>query len=95
MITTVGMFKIQSDKREAFLAFARDLVTNSLSEDGCTAYGIYEDITKPGVFSLIEIWASQEMLDAHYKTAHFKRFRNEFAAFLAEEPVFQTYHADE
>ena len=49
----------------------------SLAEAGCRAYSYAEDVTEPGLFRVHEEWDSRAALDAHFATAHMKRWQAE------------------
>ncbi|MGI9157684.1 MAG: putative quinol monooxygenase [Marmoricola sp.] len=52
--------------REALSA----LVTSTREEDGCVSYDLYESSAAPGTFVTIEVWRSQDDLDAHLRSPH-------------------------
>ena len=43
----------------------------SLTETGCERFEVYHSEAEPGVFLLIEWWATQATLDAHRRAPHF------------------------
>ncbi|MGI9155182.1 MAG: putative quinol monooxygenase [Marmoricola sp.] len=46
------------------------LVTATREEEGCVSYHLYESSAAPGTFVTIEVWRSQDDLDAHLKSPH-------------------------
>ena len=50
-----------------------ELVTLTRKENGCISYRLFQDITNPRLLALIEEWKSDEALDLHLQTEHFKR----------------------
>jgi quinol monooxygenase YgiN len=73
MIKVIAKQFIQPEKVELYLKLANDLVekTNRLDE-GCIEYGLYQDVRDPSGFAFVEKWESQELLDRHMSSAHFK-----------------------
>ena len=53
------------------------VIEASLAEPGCRAYSYAEDIAEPGLFRVHEEWDSRAALDAHFATAHMKRWQAE------------------
>jgi quinol monooxygenase YgiN len=74
MIIVSGTLRVDS----ADIATAMDLGTTmaeaSLAEDGCSAYGFWQDPADPGRVRVFEEWASQEALDEHFATPHMGTF---------------------
>jgi quinol monooxygenase YgiN len=60
-----GIFEVEPDQREAFLAGRVDTMRRSRAEAGCLEYTFSADPIEPGRVLLFERWASQDALDAH------------------------------
>lgn len=64
-------------KDEAFVAdfekAAAAVVAGSRAEEGCIYYELGKSNT-PLTYAFIEVWKSQEAIDIHNETAHFKAF---------------------
>lgn len=58
-------------KRAEAIETARKLIEPSQKEEGCISYDMYESVTAPGEFIIVETWESQEALDRHMKQPHF------------------------
>jgi quinol monooxygenase YgiN len=65
VVIVAGVFAIDPDQREAFLASRMDRMRTSRAERGCLEYTFSADPLDPGRVLLYERWASQEDLDAH------------------------------
>ena len=57
--------------RNAALETAKELVAQSLNDNGCIAYDVFESATRKDVLMICETWKDAESLDAHEKAAHF------------------------
>jgi quinol monooxygenase YgiN len=44
------------------------------AEPGCLAYAFAEDVLDPGVVHIVERWADDAALGAHFATPHMARF---------------------
>ena len=65
MVIVAGIFEVDPEQRDAFLAGRFDRMRSSRAEQGCLEYTFSADPLDPGRILLYERWASQEDLDAH------------------------------
>ncbi|TWU38716.1 putative monooxygenase YcnE [Novipirellula aureliae] len=56
------------------LELLKGMVAESKKEHGCLAYDLYQQTHNPREFSLMERWESEEDLEAHKQSEHFKYF---------------------
>ena len=49
-------------------------VDSTRKEEGNISYVLHQDINNPLVYVVIEVWKSQEAIDYHFSTPHFKAF---------------------
>ena len=92
MIYVVAKQFVKPDKLEEFFKLAKELVekTNQLDE-GCAAYGMYQDTSDPSIVTVLEQWESQEALDKHGKAAHFVDLIPKLGAFCSKPPELNMY----
>ena len=76
----------------AFVDYMRELISCTKEEDGCIAYDLYEAKDGSGEIVLVEVWESQEALDAHMQTEHFLRLVPGTEAFLASPPNIKIFN---
>ena len=50
------------------------VVDGTRTEEGNISYELHQDINNPLVYVFIEVWKSQEAIDIHGATEHFKTF---------------------
>jgi quinol monooxygenase YgiN len=55
---------------EEYLKLAKEVVSASRKENGCTMYTLFGDINDPLIFTTIEEWADEEALNQHDKSEH-------------------------
>ncbi len=91
MILITGKFGIIADKRSEFIAFAAALVPHERLQAGCLNFDIFEDVTTPNRFLMLEEWESQEALDAYNDSDEFERNEAAFDAFVMGDPSWDEY----
>lgn len=74
MLVIAGHVRLATDKREAAIAAAREMMEATRREAGCTHYIISADVADPGLFHIFEEWESEEALDAHFRAPHMATF---------------------
>jgi chorismate-pyruvate lyase/quinol monooxygenase YgiN len=65
-----GVFVVEPDEREEFLAGRHDGMHRSRAEAGCLEYVLSADPIEPSRVVLFERWADQGSLDAHIAALH-------------------------
>lgn len=69
MIVTHLSFTVDPDRSEAFDRWFPPLVARTLTHAGCLGYDHLVDPARPGRHVLLEVWASDEALAGHTRTA--------------------------
>ena len=77
MIIITGRAQVHPDQREAAIAAARDMRTQTLDEPGCIDYRFWSATDDPSALLLFEQWQEQPALQTHLAAPH-------TAAFLAQ-----------
>ena len=72
MVTVVAVCFVKKHCVDEFIKTAAGLVAETKKEAGCMAYDLYQDINCDQRLTFIECWESQEHLDAHIQSPHFK-----------------------
>ena len=75
MLIIAGTFRIDPPQRDAAIAAAREMMTETHKEKGCHAYVFSADFADPALVHLFERWESEEHLHAHFATPHMARFQ--------------------
>lgn len=91
MILVMGRYSIDPEQRKAFLAFAQQLVAQERQAPGCLAFDIFEDVTTPNAFLMMEQWESEEALDAHTQSEAFELGDAALNEFIVGEPSWDEY----
>ncbi len=71
-IKIIATIIAKTEHRNSVLNAIQTLVVESRKESGCISYDLHCDITNPNKFVILEHWRSQEDIDIHNQTPHFK-----------------------
>lgn len=71
-IGVVTIVKMKPGTKENFMRAYDEFYAKVKEEVGCEKYEMAE--TAPDVYTFTQVYATQDALDKHGKTAHFKRF---------------------
>ena len=85
MIVIHASVLIDPAKTDAAMAVMKEMMAESKKEAGCDVYLFTRDLSEPGRFYIIEEWASDEILAAHFKTPHMAKFQAAVPSFGVRE----------
>ena len=71
MINVIAKHYVKEDKVADFIENAKKLQEETLKEEGCIKYGLFQDVKDPGILTMIEEWKNNEALDKHMASEHF------------------------
>lgn len=71
MITVVASCVVKEDKISEYKRIAFEMEKETVKEDGCISYKLFQNSQNEHAFAFIEQWESNEHLEAHKKTKHF------------------------
>jgi quinol monooxygenase YgiN len=86
MIVVTGRLRIAPENRERFVSIATEMCSRSREEDACSAYRVYADLEQDGRYVIVEQWADDAGLQAHFREPHTGAFMSELPSLLAEPP---------
>lgn len=72
MIRLNVFIQVGEESREEVLCAAKELVAESLKDEGCIAYDIFESATRRNVLMICETWKNEASLKAHEASQHFQ-----------------------
>jgi len=75
MIYVVATSQVKPDRRDAFIAGAKECIAATRKEKGCLSYDSHASINDPNLFVVVERWESREDLIAHGRAPHFMVWR--------------------
>jgi quinol monooxygenase YgiN len=70
MIFVSMVIEAQPQGRDPLTAAMQAMMTTTRHETGCIAYTYSADLSDPNRFHLVEIWESEEVMDAHIDADH-------------------------
>jgi quinol monooxygenase YgiN len=73
-VTILAIQYPKPDRRDALLERIRSLALEARHEAGCLEYRVVIAPDRPDAIHFIEQWASQEALDAHFRSDTFQAF---------------------
>lgn len=73
MIKVVAKSCIRIEALDRVRELSREMVENTVKEEGCIKYELYQDIKDPKIMIFIEEWKDEEALNKHIASDHFKR----------------------
>lgn len=92
MLVAYPKFHIKPGYLNQYRDAAKDLVVGSLAETGVISYGVFEDISDPGVFVHVEVYKSQQAFDDHVAAPHVTQFLDVLNAVRHPDPEIHLFH---
>lgn len=72
MIYLTVLINVSKENEQEFLNGVQPLIEGSKQEEGCHAYYLTKMNNEQYNYVLHEVWESEEALEAHRQTAHYK-----------------------
>lgn len=85
MIKVIAKSFVKKDKIEKVLELAKMLVEETVKEDGCISYEMYQDDKTPSTLIMVEEWETNEALNNHMSSDHFKRIVPQMGEFMDQK----------
>lgn len=73
MLRIIAKNTVKSDHIENYKMMTKELIEKSQLEEGCIFYDLFQDVKDEAILTFIEIWKSQETIDLHNDSEHYKR----------------------
>jgi len=73
MIKVVAKNFVKPEKTDEAVLLLKKLVEETVKEKGCIKYELFVDVKDYSILTIIEEWESQEDLNNHMASEHFKR----------------------
>jgi len=87
----ISQLSIQKESVEQFLKMATLMVKESNAELGCITYKLLYEYETSNEFVIYEEFVSEQALELHKSSQHFKDFLGEVMPILMKEPTMQMY----
>jgi quinol monooxygenase YgiN len=87
VIYVIAELRIKPGMAEKAAAAARACIGETVKEDGCISYDLYQSVTDPNRVVFVERWTSRDALTRHLETPHLKAWRAAAAEFVTDRKV--------
>ncbi|MBA3811827.1 MAG: antibiotic biosynthesis monooxygenase [Caulobacteraceae bacterium] len=95
MIIVEGWVRLAAEEIERLRAAAVEMMRQTKATDpGCLEYAYAVDLAEPDLLRVIERWADQAALDAHFASPHMAMFRQAMAAATIEGASIKAYQGE-
>jgi (4S)-4-hydroxy-5-phosphonooxypentane-2,3-dione isomerase len=75
---------VKPEHREAFIEASLDNARNTIQESGNLRFDVLEQADEPNRFVLYEVYCDDAAMKAHKETAHYARWAETVATWMAE-----------
>lgn len=86
MIVVVARLTTDAERRAALIEAGETVAAASRDEAGCLNYRIYEATDEENSFVIVEEWADDAALQAHFKTPHIAEFMPKVGTLVTAPP---------
>ena len=90
-IRVVAKSYVKPEKIQEFIGLFKKLVEESVKEEGCIDYGLYQELDNPGILTTLEEWRDKSDLDKHLKSNHFREIFPLLLEYLEKETEINMY----
>jgi quinol monooxygenase YgiN len=95
MLIVHATLPILAEKREEFLGAVGGLIEASNAEEGVLGYDLYESVSRPNEFVMLEHYVDEAAFDAHLASPHFGAAGQHLAGWLSGPPRIVKHEAAE
>jgi quinol monooxygenase YgiN len=90
-IRAVAKFHVKPEKVQEFIDMCKKLVEESVKEEGCIEYGVYQELENSGILTMLEEWKDESSLEEHLNSNHFREIFPLLSEYLEREPEIDIY----
>ena len=90
-IRVVAKNYVKPEKIQEFIDLFKKLIEESVKEDGCMDYGLYQELNNPGILTTLEEWRDKSNLDKHLNSNHFREIVPLLSEYLEKETEINMY----
>jgi quinol monooxygenase YgiN len=83
-LVLIAGFQARPGQEERLRTALEGMIEPSLEEPGCLAYQPYADPNRSGSMILVEEWADESALEAHFRSPHFEHVAEVLDRVLAQ-----------
>ena len=90
-IRVVAKCHVKPEKVQEFTGMCKKLVDETVNEEGCIEYGLYQALENPEILTMLEEWRDESSLDEHMKSNHFVEILPLVSECLVKEAEVSVY----
>ncbi len=90
-IRVVAKNQVKPEKVQEFMNLCKSLIEETLKEEGCIDYGVYQELENPEILTMLEEWKDEGSLDQHIRSDHFKEIFPLLSECLDKETEINIY----
>ena len=90
-IRVVAKFHVKPEKIQEFVGLCKKLVDETVNEEGCIEYGLYQELQNQEILTMLEEWRDESSLDEHMKSNHFVEILPLVSKCLVKETEVSVY----
>lgn len=91
MIRVVAKFELKQGNLDTALEIANKLIKLTREEQGCVHYDLVQSDKNSDSIAILEAWESNEALNNHSSSEHFKDLVPKIASLCVSPPVIDSY----
>ena len=91
-IKLVAKNYVKPEKVEDYIDLSKELVKETLKEEGCIEYGLYQDSKDSRILTMLEEWEDNNCLERHFNSEHFKQIVPLMGDCLEKETEINVYN---
>ena len=91
MIVGIGQCDIHPDDTLAAAELMREMMNETIKEQGCHHYAYSRDLATPNRFQLSELWESDQALAAHFRADHMATYRAGMSKLRVQKRTVKRY----
>lgn len=76
MILVVGTVRLPAEKLDDARPIMKRMIEASRAETGCIDYCYSQDVLKPGIIHVKELWQDRNSLEKHFASDHINQWRS-------------------
>jgi quinol monooxygenase YgiN len=77
--------RVKPENRDAFITATLENASSTVEEPGALRFDVIQQVDDPNRFLLYEVYRDEAGMKAHKETAHYARWRDAVAPWMAED----------
>jgi quinol monooxygenase YgiN len=91
MIKVIAKNFVKKENIDEVLKLSKELVDETVKEEGCISYEMYQDVKDNNILTMIENWENKEVLAKHSQSEHFQRIVPLMSSYMEKPAEMNLY----